>query len=109
MKAKIKPESMEWAAGNVKGFYGKQLLAMDNGSVKLVRVDSQSNYPLHRHPDKAEYAYVVEGNLEFTIGDEIYDGGPGDFFIFQSMTVHAIHNRTNESGTLLVGAIAEMK
>ncbi|MBX2942454.1 MAG: cupin domain-containing protein [Cyclobacteriaceae bacterium] len=109
MKTKVKPGSMEWTASNVKGFCGKQLLGMDNGSVKLVRVEPQSDYPLNRHPDKTEYAYVVDGNLEFTIDNEAYHGAPGDFFIFLAMIMYAIHNRTNEPGTLLVGAIIETK
>lgn len=107
MKAKIESDTLKWASGNVKGFFAKQFIDLDNGTVKLVRVDAKADYPLHRHPDKTEYAFVVDGNLDFTIGNETYSGVSGDFFIFEKMTMHAIHNRTDKVGTLLIGAIKE--
>lgn len=109
MEPKVDYKALDWKTGNVKGFSGKQLIDQDNGTVKLVRVDPQSNYPLHRHPDKTEYAYVVEGNFEFIVGDKTYDGVPGDFLVFPLMTMHAIHNKTDKAGTLLIGAIMKNK
>lgn len=105
MKAKTGRGAIDWTVGNVKGFSSKQLINLDNGTVKMVQVHSHAEYPLHRHPDKTEYAYVIDGNLEFTIGDEMYSGEPGDFFIFGTLTMHAIHNKTSKEGILLIGAI----
>lgn len=105
MENKVDHKSQKWISGKVKGFSGKELLDLENGTVKLVRVDAQSSYPLHRHPDKTEYGYVVEGNFEFIIGDQTYNGEVGDFFVFPVMSMHAIHNRTSEQGTILIGAI----
>ena len=107
MNSKISEETLTWTEGNVKGFQSKSLIDLNNGTVKLVRVDPQSSYPLHRHPDKTEYAYVISGNLQFTIGDGTYDGVPGDFFIFKIRTTHAISNLTDKSGIILIGAIKE--
>ncbi len=109
MKVKIGSDTLEWTIGKVKGFYAKQFINLDSGTVKLVRVDAKADYPLHRHPDKTEYAFVVDGNIDFTIGNETYSGASGDFFIFEKMTMHAIHNRTDKAGTLLIGAIKEDK
>lgn len=108
MKTKIGSDTLEWAGGKVKGFYARQLLDLENSTVKLVRVDAKADYPLHRHPDRTEYAYVLEGNLEFMIGNETYSGTSGDFFIFKKMIMHAIHNKTDKTGTLLIGAIKEV-
>lgn len=108
MKTKIGINTLDWTGGKVKGFYGKQFIDLDNGTVKLVRVDPKADYPLHRHPDKTEYAYVVDGSIEFTIDDKTYCGASGDFFIFKKMTMHAIHNKTDKTGTLLIGAIKEV-
>ncbi|MEZ4945037.1 MAG: cupin domain-containing protein [Cyclobacteriaceae bacterium] len=105
MKTKVDHKSQKWISGKVKGFSGKELLDLENGAVKLVGVDAQSSYPMHRHSDKTEFAYVVDGNFEFVIGDQTYNGEVGDFFIFPVMIMHAIHNRTSEGGTLLIGAI----
>ena len=105
MDNKIKSNLLEWSSGKVKGFYGKDFIKMDNGSVKLVKVDAHATYPLHVHPDKTEYAYVLEGNTEFEIDNQQYSSEPGDFFIFPRGKKHAIINNTNEDCLLLVGAI----
>lgn len=109
MEAKVDYKTLDWTTGNVKGFSGKQLIDSDSGTVKLVRVDPLSKYPLHRHPDKTEYAYVVEGDFEFIVGDKTYHGAPGDFLVFPQMTMHAIHNNTDKVGTLLIGAMMKNK
>jgi len=67
MENKIKPELLNWTPGKVNGFYGKSLIDIDNGSVKQVKIEPLSNYPQHVHPDKTEYAYVIEGKPEFVI------------------------------------------
>lgn len=107
MDAKITGEPKAWVSGKVKGFMGKSLMDLDNGTVKLVRVDAQSSYPLHRHLDKTEYAYVIAGDFQFTINNKTHSGVPGDFFIFKVGTRHAINNQTNKTGMLLIGAIKE--
>lgn len=53
---KVESNTLDWTAGKVKGFYAKQFIDLDNGTVKLIRVDAKAVYPLHRHPDKTEYA-----------------------------------------------------
>jgi quercetin dioxygenase-like cupin family protein len=107
MDSKLDIGSVKWVEGKVKGFHGKPLIDLNNGTVKLVRVDPGADYPQHRHPDRTEYAYVVEGCLEFTIGDDVYTGNVGDFYIFPSNTLHAIRNKTNNEGLMLIGAIKE--
>ncbi|MDX2174728.1 MAG: cupin domain-containing protein [Bacteroidota bacterium] len=39
-------------------------------------------YPLHIHPDKTEFAYVIDGNPEFFIDSQYFIGKSGDFFYF---------------------------
>lgn len=105
MKNKIKPDSLDWISGNVKGFSGKELINIDNGSSKLVKILPSSKYPIHLHPDKTETAYVIVGNPEFTIADVQYSSTPGDFFVFPINTKHAIENNTSEECLLLIGGI----
>lgn len=107
MKNKITPDSLEWIRGNVKGFFGKELINIDNGSSKLLKILPFSKYPIHLHPDKIETAHVIEGNPEFTIGEVQYPSVPSDFFIFPINTKHAIENNTNEECLLLIGAIKQ--
>ena len=106
MKNKIQQEELDWSTGKVSGFAGKELLNLQNGSVKLVEIDSMANYPEHIHPDKTEFAYVLQGTPDFIIGTESFTSKIGDFFIFPTNEKHAILNRSNSKCMLLVGAIS---
>lgn len=107
MNKKIIPEKLEWSEGRVKNFFGKELITLQNGSLKLIKVAPLTSYPEHLHPDKTEYAYVLEGNPDFSIGEENFTGKPADFFIFPKNEKHAIHNNTNAECLLLIGSIHE--
>lgn len=102
---KITPRTLDWKEGKVKNFSGKELISLENGSLKLVKVAPLSSYPEHLHPDKTEYAYVLEGAPHFMSGGTTFACHAGEFFIFQPNTIHAIHNKTNSECILLIGAI----
>lgn len=107
MENKINPETIEWTEGKVKNFYGRDLLVLENGTLKMVKVAPHASYPEHLHPDKTEYIYVLNGCPNIIIGENNYDGKIGDFFIFPKKIKHAIQNNTNEESILLVGAIKD--
>lgn len=100
-----KTDSLEWETGKVKGFKGKELIDLNNGGLKMVKVDPFATYPSHIHPDKTEYAYVLEGNPKITIGEVVYHGAKGDFFVFPKSITHSIDNPLDKECLLLVGAI----
>ena len=104
-KLKIIPAELEWTNGKVKGFAGKDLIKLSNGSLKLVKVDAGADYPVHQHPDKTEFAYVVSGTPEFKIGETSFRSESGNFFVFPQKEMHSIHNHSNDICELLVGAI----
>ncbi len=105
MKNKIIPTELNWVSGKVKGFSGKELISLTNGGLKLIKIAPFATYPEHIHPDKTEYAYVLEGVPEFIINSETHIGKTDDFFIFPFNTKHAIKNNTNSECILLIGAI----
>src|SRR5665647_555109 len=105
MENKIVPGLLDWTSGKVKGFYGRELINLRSGSVKFIKIDPFAIYPEHIHPDKTEYAFVVEGNPEFLIGAQLHNGQPGDFFIFPQQVKHSIRNPADGNCMLLVGAI----
>lgn len=105
MENKIKPDQLDWTSGKVKGFYGKEFINQEKGTVKLIKIDPLATYPEHIHPNKTEYAHVMEGNPEFVIGKRHYTSERGDFFIFPANTKHAIFNNANAECILLIGAI----
>lgn len=105
MSYKISTPQATWQVGKVKGFSAKELIALENGAFKLVKVNPHSNYPPHVHPDRTEYIYVLKGFPSFLIGDEKYNAKPDDFFIFPHKINHAIFNESDEDCVLMVGAI----
>jgi len=95
----------QWQPGGVDGFSSKDLLNKNNGAVKLIKVGSKATYPIHLHPDKTEYIYVLEGNATITIGDKSKIGERGDFFVLPAAIHHNIVNHSEEECLLLVGSI----
>lgn len=95
----------KWEQSKVEGFTSQALLDLENGTVKLVRVASKSVYPEHQHPQKTEYAYVIEGTLTFEIDGVAVQAKTGDFQVFPIGKKHKILNNGNDQGLLLIGAI----
>ncbi|MCC7050207.1 MAG: cupin domain-containing protein [Bacteroidia bacterium] len=105
MENKIITGNLDWHEGKVKNFFGKELLNLDNGTVKLIKIAPASEYPIHIHPDKTEYVYVIEGSLFCKIGEEECQGVVGDFFTFPKNIRHALINKSSKECIILVGAI----
>lgn len=105
MNKKIESNQIDWTNGKVKGFYGKDFINLQNGGVKLVKIAPFTNYPEHIHPDKTEYAYVINGNPEFVIDTQLFSSEPEDFFIFPATEKHSIENKTDKECLLLIGNI----
>jgi quercetin dioxygenase-like cupin family protein len=105
MENYIKPNLLNWENTKTKGFASKQLIDIPNGGLKLIKVESNSVYPLHNHPDKTEFIYVLEGTPEIIIGDQHHQGEREDFFILPQAMIHSIRNNGNAHCILLVGAI----
>jgi quercetin dioxygenase-like cupin family protein len=102
---KIDTNLLEWTAGKVKGFSGKELISSDSASVKLIRIEPFSAYPQHVHPDRTEYAYVLKGKPGFNIDCTRSSGEIGDFFVFPVNQRHSIMNETDQDCVLLIWAI----
>ena len=100
-----KSEQIEWVSGKVKGFAGRDLINLDNGGLKMVKVDPFAIYPSHLHPEKTEYIFVLEGSPQIEIGKDIYTGEKGDFFILPNAIKHSIKNPNDTECRLLVGSI----
>lgn len=105
MKNYIKPNLLHWENTKINGFASKHLIDMPNGGLKLIKVEPNSVYPLHNHPDKTEFIYVLEGRPEIIIGDQLHQGEQEDFFILPHSMIHSIKNNSDAHCILLVGAI----
>ena len=55
----------------------------ERGEFEITEFDCSPEFgpvPPHVHDDHTDSFYVLEGEVEFTIGDETVRGGPGTFF-----------------------------
>ena len=48
----------------------------------------------HTHADHADAFYVIEGDVEFTLGDEQFVAGPGSWFAAPVDVVHGFRTLT---------------
>lgn len=101
------PKDLQWETSKVEGISSKDLLGHHNGSFKMIRLKPNSVYPVHHHPKKTEFVYVLYGTLEATIGEEQLIGNEGAFFQFPVGVKHGLKNIDEEETVLLVGAIQE--
>jgi quercetin dioxygenase-like cupin family protein len=99
--------NMEWEPMPVTGFAGKPLMTHKNGGLKVVRIQPGAEFPLHQHPDKTEFAYVLEGTLETTIGEKIYTGKTGSFYQFPVGVSHRLKNPAESETVVLVGSLKD--
>ena len=103
----IDTNELDWKESNVKGFLSKSLLDLNNGGIKLIKVEPHSNYPIHKHPEKTEFIYVLEGEPQIVIGEQSYQGKAYDFFTLPFDVEHSIENNSNNECQLLVGSISK--
>lgn len=53
------------------------------------------------HPGQ-EFVYCLNGQVEYTVGEETYQLGPGDSLLFSAMAEHSWRNNTSEAATILL-------
>lgn len=94
-----------WQTTNVEGVLGRDLLALPEGTAKLIRLLPGARYPRHQHPTRTEYAYVLAGTPRLIVADQAYDAAVGDFVTFPTDTPHALENHAQVEALLLVGAV----
>ncbi len=57
--------------------------------------------PLHRHLDRDEYFFVLDGTYHLTVGDQESDIGPGTLAFVPRGTMHGFTNTGTTAGRLL--------
>jgi quercetin dioxygenase-like cupin family protein len=62
-------------------------------SVNEIAFDPDFEVSPHSHDDHVDAFYVLEGTVEFTLGDETVQAGPGTFVAIPPDTVHGFANR----------------
>lgn len=68
---------------SLKTFWGENIM------ISLVELVPGSVVPPHSHPEE-QAGYVLEGELEFTMGGESTRVGPGEIFFIPGNVEHAV-------------------
>ncbi|MEM9024780.1 MAG: cupin domain-containing protein [Bacteroidota bacterium] len=68
-----------------------QKLSSDERSTAFV-IWVKNEVKAHKHAEHSEIVYVLEGEVEMTIGDKSYRVKPGDFIQIPKDTVHSARN-----------------
>ncbi|MCA9212752.1 MAG: cupin domain-containing protein [Planctomycetales bacterium] len=63
-----------------------------NQSLAEARLPPGGATTTHYHPNTEEIYYILTGNAEMQIGDEIQQVGPGDAIAIQPGAIHQIRN-----------------
>jgi quercetin dioxygenase-like cupin family protein len=58
--------------------------------------------PLHVHVKDDEAVYVLEGEIDFRVGDDIYDNRPGSFVFVPRGTPHTFQNVGSDDARMLL-------
>ncbi|MCL4849160.1 MAG: cupin domain-containing protein [Acidobacteria bacterium] len=58
--------------------------------------------PPHVHRREDETFYVVEGRIEFRLGDDLIEAGPGDFVNVPRGTVHCFRNAGSNTARMVL-------
>jgi quercetin dioxygenase-like cupin family protein len=58
--------------------------------------------PPHIHRNEDETFYIVEGQIDFLLGDQSVTGGPGDFVNVPRGTVHRFHNSGTAAAKMIL-------
>ena len=76
-----------------------------NGEYSLMHwvVAPDAIAPAHIHAEYEETFYVLEGKLQFTVGEDIVDVEVGDFIRCPAGTRHGYVNSSGKKAVLLVG------
>ena len=57
--------------------------------------------PPHIHPDQDEYLYILEGKLDFMLGDGEMQADPGDVVRLAMGVPHGIFNKSDQTAKVL--------
>lgn len=101
----VRPDNMLWESTNVQGFSSKNLILLNNGGIKMIRIAPMADYPIHIHPDKTEFVFVLEGSISCTIAKEEVHCDKGEMVVFPIGIKHNIHNSGSSNAVVLVGNI----
>lgn len=81
----------------------------DSGTIKFLKFKPGAVYPMHYHPDRFEWIYVLEGSLETEIEGERKVMKKGEFRAFPVMVKHSLHAGKSGSTVIICSLMCRKK
>jgi quercetin dioxygenase-like cupin family protein len=72
----VTPVALDW--GELRWLVGNEQMPGARQTFGVVTIHPGKRNPLHLHPNCEELLYVLEGEADHRLGDEMYHLGPGD-------------------------------
>ncbi len=93
---------IEWSQVSkaVDGIFQHWEAQSKNGSIKFLKFDPGSSYPVHHHPDRVEWLYVLSGRMIATIDSVEHDLAKGEYAAFPVNSNHSL--RAGKDGALVL-------
>jgi quercetin dioxygenase-like cupin family protein len=91
-----------WIVGDTLTF--KATADTTGGALTAIECEAapRGGPPPHIHDNEDEAFYVLEGEFEILLGDELVHAGPGDFAFVPRGTVHRFANIGDTPGRILI-------
>ena len=86
------PHFVEWSKVPFKNLFPgirAQLIGGENLMLARVALEPNGTVPEHAHPHE-QYGFIVEGEVDFTIGGETRHLVPGDYYAIPGAVPHAV-------------------
>ena len=91
-----------WLSGNIDTFLkgGDET----NGQYALfdIFIPPNAGPPTHLHTRGDEAFYIIDGEISFQVGNETFEGTPGDLIAYTRGEVHAFRNLGSEPARMLI-------
>jgi len=84
-------------------FYKTTLFQAEHLMIGLNCLEPGQIQKVHDHADQDKFYYVIEGEGEFTVGDQITGAGPGSVVWAQAGVPHGVENKGRQRLVILVG------
>lgn len=78
-----RPEKEITAGIRTRTFWGEKVM------LSLVNLDAYAELPSHSHPHE-QISYILEGELEFIVGDQTRKVGSGEIVIIPGKVKHSV-------------------
>lgn len=84
-------------------FYKTTLFQAERLMIGLNCLEPGQVQKVHSHADQDKFYFVVEGSGSFTVGDSVFEAGPGNIVWAEAGVPHGVENKGDERLVIFMG------